>query len=194
MRVLLIRHGETEWSRARRHTGRTDIPLLPDGERDARALGARLSAEEQAPDLVLVSPLQRARRTAELAGLPAGPDHLEPDLQEWDYGDYEGRTTDAIREERPGWYLWTDGCPDGEDAAAVGARADRVIARVLGERHELAALVAHGHFLRTFAARWMELDPSAGGGLALGLAALGEVGFERERRVLVRWNDRAHAG
>ncbi|HEX8101382.1 MAG TPA: histidine phosphatase family protein, partial [Solirubrobacteraceae bacterium] len=141
--------------------------------------------------LVLTSPLQRARRTAELAGLDAA---VDDDLREWDYGAYEGRTTAEIREDRPGWDLWRDGCPDGEDAAAVGARADRVIARVLDARPETAALVAHSHLLRTLAARWIELAPSAGARLVLGTAALCELGFERERRVILRWNDTSHVG
>ena len=187
MRILLIRHGETEWSRDRRHTGRTDLPLLPEGERAAAALRPRLEAERF--DLVLTSPLARARRTAELAGLDAAVDE---DLREWDYGDYEGRRTVDIREERPGWDLWRDGAPGGEDAAQVGARTDRVIARVLDARPELAALVAHSHLLRTLAARWAELDPSAGGRFVLGTAALSELGFERERRVILRWNDTSH--
>ncbi len=189
MRILLIRHGETEWSRTRRHTGRSDLPLEPAGEAAARALRPRLAGE--AYGLVLSSPLRRAWRTAELAGLaPAADD----DLREWDYGAYEGRTTPEIREERPGWDLWRDGCPDGEDAAAVGARVDRVIARVLDAEPELAVLVAHSHLLRVLAARWIELDPSAGGRLVLATTALSELGFERERRVILRWNDTGHLG
>ncbi len=189
MRVLLIRHGETEWSRTRRHTGSTDLPLLPEGERAARSLRPRLADERL--DLVLTSPLQRARRTAELAGLDGA---VDDDLREWDYGEYEGRRTVDIREERPGWDLWRDGAPGGEDAAAVGARVDRVIARVLDAEVETAALVAHSHLLRVLAARWIELDPSAGGRLVLATAALSELGFERERRVILRWNDTGHLG
>jgi probable phosphoglycerate mutase len=188
--VLLIRHGETEWSRDRRHTGRTDLPLLPDGERDVRRLAPVLAGEHL--DLVLTSPLQRARRTAELAGLAGAA--TDDDLREWDYGEYEGITTPEIRETRPGWDLWRDGCPGGEDAAAVGARADRVIDRVIDEDPDTAVLVAHSHLLRVLAARWMELDPSAGGRLVLGTAALCELGLERERRVVVRWNDTHHLG
>lgn len=189
MRIVLIRHGETEWSRSGRHTGRTDLPLLPEGERAARAASTRLAGESIG--LVLTSPLLRARRTAELAGLgPAA--RLDDDLREWDYGDYEGLTTPEIREGRPGWDQWRDGCPGGESAAEVGERADRVIARVLASGAEHAALVAHGHLLRVLAARWAELDPSAGGRLALSTAAVCELGFERERRVVLLWNDTSH--
>ncbi len=189
MRIVLIRHGETEWSRSGRHTGRTDLPLLPEGERAARAASTRLAGESIG--LVLTSPLLRARRTAELAGLGAAA-RPDDDLREWDYGDYEGLTTPEIREGRPGWDQWRDGCPGGESAAEVGERADRVIARVLASGAEHAALVAHGHLLRVLAARWAELDPSAGGRLALSTAAVCELGFERERRVVLLWNDTSH--
>jgi probable phosphoglycerate mutase len=191
MKLLLIRHGETEWSRSRRHTGRTDVPLLPDGEAMARALVPVLAREEF--DLVLVSPLERARRTAELAGLGAAAEYVD-DLMEWDYGDVEGRTTAELRETQPGWDIWADGAPGGESLAEVGARADRVVARLLDEGPERVAVVAHGHLLRIFAARWAGLDPSAGGRLALSTAAVCELGFERERRVVRRWNDTSHLG
>jgi broad specificity phosphatase PhoE len=187
--VILIRHAETEWSRTGRHTGRSDIPLTDRGREAARALCERLSSTPLA--LTLTSPLSRAAETARLAGLVAEP---EPGLLEWDYGDYEGLTTPQIREERPGWLLWRDGCPGGEDAAAVGARADRVIARVLeavepaGEA--TAALVAHGHVLRVLAARWCELDAAAGGRLRLSTGTLSVLGWEREVRVIERWNER----
>jgi len=195
MRVLLIRHGETEWSVAKRHTGRTDLPLLPEGEASARRLAPRV-ARERPFGLVLSSPLARARRTAELAGLEP---ELDPDLQEWDYGDAEGRTTAEIRETRPGWSVWDEGPRGGETAADVGARADRVIARVLDAGtgaggDATAVLVAHGHLLRILAARWIELPASAGGRLALGTAAVCVLGFERERRVVLRWNDTSHLG
>lgn len=188
MRVILIRHGETEWSRSGQHTGRTDLPLLPEGERAASAVKARLG--DSGFDLVCSSPLTRARRTAELAGL--GAFELDDDLREWDYGDYEGRTTPDIREERPGWDVWRDGCPGGETLAEVAARADRVIARVVESGAARVALVAHGHLLRVLGARWGELDASAGGHLALGTAALCELGFERDRRVIWLWNDTGH--
>ena len=192
-RLLLIRHGETEWSRTRRHTGRTDIPLEPEGEAAAGRLRPRLAGEELA--IVLSSPLKRAWRTAELAGLGDRAER-EDDLQEWDYGDYEGRSTADIREERPGWDVWRDGCPGGETVEEVGDRADRAIARALAATGEdgTAALVAHGHLLRILGARWIGLDASAGGRLALSTAAVCELGYERERRVVLRWNDTSHLG
>lgn len=191
MRVLLIRHGETEWSRAKRHTGRTDVPLLEAGEAAARALAPRLAGEGPFA-LVLASPLSRARRTAELAGLTP---ELEPDLQEWDYGEVEGRTTTELREERPGWDIWADGFAGGETADEAGERVDRVIARVTAlEDDATAVLVAHGHVLRILAARWLGEPASLGGRLALSTAALCVLGFERERRVVWSWNDTSHLG
>jgi probable phosphoglycerate mutase len=189
--VLLVRHGETEWSRDKRHTGRTDLPLLPEGEAAARALVPRL--EREGPfDLVLCSPLRRAHHTAELAGLGEQLE-LDPDLQEWDYGTVEGRSTADVREERPGWDIWRDGFDGGETVDEVGERADRVIARVtaLGEG-TTSVLVAHGHFLRILGARWMGLEASTGGRLAVSTAALCIVGYERERRVVWNWNDTSH--
>jgi probable phosphoglycerate mutase len=183
--IWLVRHGATEWSAAGRHTGRTDIPLTDEGRRQAKEAAAQL------PDVrfaqVLTSPLVRARETAALAGFAdATPD---PDLQEWDYGDYEGRTTPDIRREQPGWTVWGDGCPGGESAADVGARADRVLDRVRGiDGHVL--LFAHGHLLRVLAARWIGLDPAAGALLALDTAAVSTLGYEREQPVLSRWNQR----
>lgn len=195
LRLLLVRHGQTEWSRTGRHTGRTDLPLEPEGEAAARSLAPRLAAE--APfALVLSSPLARARRTAELAGLEPA---LDPDLQEWDYGEYEGRATSEIREERPGWDIWADGVRGGETVDEVGARADRAIQRALERAlaagpDATAVLVAHGHLLRILGARWLGLPASAGGRLALSTAALCVLGFERERRVVWRWNDTGHLG
>ena len=188
MRVSLIRHGETEWSRSGQHTGTTDLPLLPEGERAAELAGKRLRQVHF--DLVLSSPLQRARRTAEIAGLV--PYEVEDDLREWNYGEYEGRTTADIRKERPGWDIWRDGCPGGEPLAELAVRADRIIARVLESGAERVALVAHGHLLRVLGARWGEMDPSAGGHLGLGTAAICELGFERERRVIWQWNGTSH--
>lgn len=188
MRVTLIRHGETEWSKSGQHTGITDLPLLPEGEQAARRAGKRLRGAHF--DLVRSSPLQRARRTAEIAGLE--PFEIEDDLREWNYGEYEGLTTPEIREERPGWDIWHDGCPGGESLQDLGARADRVIARVLDTGAERVALVAHGHLLRVLGARWAELDPSAGGHLGLGTAAICELRFERERRVIWQWNGASH--
>jgi len=184
--LWLLRHGATEWSRNGRHTGGTDLPLLAEGEEEARALAPVLVPVAFAA--VLVSPLQRARRTAELAGLGAGALPCS-DLREWDYGDYEGITTAAIRQQQPDWLLWRDGCPGGEVAAQVQQRCERVIARALalgpGAR---VALVAHGHILRALAGTWLGLGASAGGLLALGTASISVLGWEREQRVILRWN------
>ena len=187
--VVLVRHGETEWSRSGQHTGTTDLPLLPEGEAQAREVAPKLAGREFA--LVLTSPMQRARRTAELAGFG---DRAEPDddLKERDYGVYEGRTTKEIRVERPGWDVWRDDCPGGETLEQLAARADRVIERALAAGGDVA-LFAHGHILRILGARWLDLPPALGGALALGTAALCDLGFERERRVLWLWNDTSHA-
>jgi broad specificity phosphatase PhoE len=158
MSVFVIRHGETEWSRADRHTGTTDVALTNDGRRLAEGLKAALAKERFA--LVLVSPMRRARETCELAGL-GGAAVIDPDLVEWNYGKYEGLTTRQIREAAPGWMIFRDGCPGGETPEQVGARADRVIARVRGIEGD-AVLFAHGHFLRVLAARWLGLPPGAG--------------------------------
>lgn len=187
--MLLLRHGATEWSKAGKHTGRTDLPLTPDGEDEARALAPLV--KECAFDLVLVSPAQRARRTAELAGLTDY--RVDPDLWEWDYGGYEGITTPEIRKTRPGWYLWRDGVTPGdaehpgESAAQVGARADRVIelAETVNGR---VALVAHGHFLRVLAARWLRLGPEDGRLFKLDTGTYSKLGFEHAEPVLKTWN------
>jgi broad specificity phosphatase PhoE len=179
VKLTLIRHGETEWSRDKRHTSRTDVPLTDTGREQARALAGGTF------DLVLVSPRRRARETAELAGLRNV--EIDEDLVEWDYGDYEGRTTADIRTERPGWELWRDGCPGGETVEQVGERADRAIARALETQGDVA-IVAHGHLLRILGARWIGLPASGGGALALDTATRCELGFERERRVIVTWN------
>jgi broad specificity phosphatase PhoE len=184
LEIVLARHGETEWSRDARHTGSTDIPLTEEGRRQALLLRDALS--EWSFDLVLSSPLQRALDTCRLAGLGDAAEIAE-DLREWDYGDYEGITTAEIRESRPDWNLWRDGCPGGEDAAAVGARVDRVIARLEGLEGAVA-LFAHGHVLRVLAARWLGLGPEAGALLALSTATLSVLGCERETRVIRRWN------
>ncbi|MEU6997428.1 histidine phosphatase family protein [Nonomuraea sp. NPDC046570] len=187
--MMLLRHGETEWSRSGRHTGRTDLPLTDNGEDQARALGPLVKARTF--DLVLVSPAARARRTADLAGLTGY--ELEPDLWEWDYGGYEGITTPAIRETRPGWYLWRDGVPPGdaehpgESAAEVAARADRVIARVRRVEGEVA-LVAHGHFLRVLTARWLGLPPTDGRLFRLDTGTYSRLGFEHAEPVILSWN------
>jgi broad specificity phosphatase PhoE len=182
--LWLLRHAQTPWSIDGRHTGRTDIPLTEAGRDAARALRERVAGHPFAA--VLCSPLARARETCELAGLGAAM-ALTDDLLEWDYGDYEGLTTPQIREHRPDWYLWRDGCPGGESADDVGARADRVIAQALAAGGDVA-LVAHGHVLRVLAARWLEQAGAFGGRLALGTGALCVLGFEREVRVVARWN------
>jgi len=179
----LLRHAETEWSRDGRHTGRTDIPLTEEGRARARALRDRIAGHEFA--LVLSSPLSRARETAELAGLTP---QLRDDLLEFDYGQYEGITTDQIREQRPDWYLWRDGSPGGESADDVGRRVDRVIEEALGAGGGDVAFVAHGHVLRALAARWVEQPASFGGRLRLDTGAVSVLGFEREVRVIRRWN------
>jgi probable phosphoglycerate mutase len=181
--VWLLRHAETEWSRTGKHTGRTDIPLTDKGREVARALPGRLAGQEFA--LVLCSPLSRARETAQLAGLECSG--LRDDLVEWDYGDYEGLTTPEIRETRPDWWLWRDGCPGGEMPADVGARTDRVIAEV-NEVDGVVALVAHGHVLRVLGARWVEEPPAFGARLFLATGTVSVLGFERDTRVLRSWN------
>ncbi|MBI1757795.1 MAG: histidine phosphatase family protein [Actinobacteria bacterium] len=191
-RLWLVRHGETEWSRLRRHTGRTDVPLTEHGQRQALALAPVLAAAK--PVLVLVSPLQRARRTAELAGLvgPAAAGSLvrvDGNLSEWDYGKYEGLTTAEIREDHPGWRIWTGDPPGGETLAQVATRVDRVMARIddalpTGN----VVVVGHGHVGRVMAARWLGLPADAGRLLALGPATPCVLGTEHGARVVDRWN------
>jgi probable phosphoglycerate mutase len=183
-RVLLVRHGETEWSRSGRHTGRTDLPLLPEGEAQARALRPRVGPFRSAT--VLTSPLRRARETCDLVGLGANAT-VDPDLGEWDYGSYEGLTTAEIRAERPGWDLFDDGTPDGEDAADVGRRVDRVLARIRAAAGDVVC-VAHAHVLRVLGARWIGLDPTGGRLLRLEPCSLSELGWEREQAVIGLWN------
>ncbi|MGN6446954.1 histidine phosphatase family protein [Amnibacterium sp.] len=185
--LVLLRHGETEWSRTGKHTGSTDIPLTDEGERRASALRPVLA--DRRFGLVLSSPLQRAVRTAELAGF-AGRIELTDDLVEFDYGAYEGLTSAEIAEIRPGWDLWRDGAPEGETAAAVRVRVERVIARaqtVLDDGHDVL-LVAHGHVLRALAAAWIDLPPEGGARLVLSTAGLAELGYEHENRVIDLWN------
>jgi len=186
--LILVRHGETEWSANGRHTGRTDLPLTPRGKAHAVALAPLLAdlLGGRPPALVLTSPLRRAADTAELADLTAEP---EPALYEVDYGAYEGLTTPEIRVDTPGWTVWTGDLPDGETLSQVAERVDHVLARV---RPLLAGgdvvLVAHGHVLRILAARWLGLPPSEGRLLALGTATVSVLGTEHETSVLVRWN------
>src|SRR3978361_2080870 len=184
--VWLVRHGPTEWSESGQHTGTTDVPLTENGEDAARAVGPVLAKQWFA--LVLSSPMSRAWRTAELAGLTAERDG---DLCEWNYGDYEGRTTPEIRETVPGWTVWRDGCPNGEIAGEVGARIDRAIARLQQVDGDVAVF-AHGHVLRVLAARWLGETPEFGRHYALSTAAVCVLGFERESPVIFRWNDTHH--
>ena len=182
--IVLIRHGATEWSVDGRHTGRTDLPLTPEGRAQAEHIAAQLTAWHFA--LVLTSPLTRARDTAALCGC-ADRAQVDEDLREWDYGQYEGRTTADIRTEHPGWSIWTGPCPGGETAADVGVRADRVIARA-STVDGAVALFGHGHQLRVLIARWVELLPTEGARFALDTATISVLGFERETRVLRRFN------
>lgn len=187
--VWLVRHGETEWARLGRHTGRTDVPLTDGGREQAAALGRRLAGH--AFELVLTSPLSRAFETARLAGL-GDVAIADPDLMEWDYGDNEGRTAAEIRAGLPGWTIWRGPWPGGETADQIGGRADRVIARILDSPAGDALVFAHGHFLRVFAARWIGLDASSGGRFELATATLSIVGSERETRSVELWNEACH--
>jgi len=201
-RVFLLRHGETEWSITRQHTGRTDIPLTDEGRRQAERLGAPLSRERFA--LVLVSPLKRALETARLAGfatretgLATGEKssvaEIEPDLVEWDYGDYDGLTSTDIRRDRPGWTPWEGGYPGGETLDDLAARADRVLARLRPVDGDVA-LFAHGHILRVITARWLEQPAVMAARYYLATGTLSILGWERETSVIDRWNDGCHLG
>jgi probable phosphoglycerate mutase len=183
--LWLIRHGETEWSRSGRHTGRTDIPLTEHGRAVAAALGDRLREIEFAR--ILTSPLVRARETCELAGF-AKRAEVVADLREWDYGDDEGRTTAGIRTERPGWTVWRDGPRGGETAVEIAERADRVIAGVRAKDERVAAF-GHGHFSRVLAARWIAKPVADGALYRLDTAAICVLAWERETPVLKLWND-----
>lgn len=182
--VILIRHGETEWSLSGQHTGSTDIPLTARGEQAASGLAPLLAARPFS--LVLCSPLQRARRTCELAGL-AGEACLEPDLAEWNYGAYEGLTTAQIQARRPGWMVFRDGCPEGESPAQVGERVDRVIGRIRTNGGRVA-LFAHGHLLRVLVARWIGLTPSHGAHFLLDTATLNVLSDYRGLPAVKCWN------
>jgi probable phosphoglycerate mutase len=190
--IYLARHGETPWTITGQHTGLTDLPLTERGERNARRLGERLKGVSFRQ--VLTSPLQRARRTCELAGF-ASLAEVDPDLVEWNYGAYEGRTTADIRRERPDWQLFRDGCPAGESPAEVGIRADGVAARLRALDGDVL-LFSSGHFLRVLAARWCGLDVSFGRYLILTVATLSMMGYEHDKSepVIRLWNDARHVG
>jgi broad specificity phosphatase PhoE len=183
-RLVGVRHGATEWSRAGRHTGGTDLPLLPEGRRQAEELGRRVAGHAFAR--VLTSPLRRARQTCEIAGF--GDAEICDDLREWDYGEYEGLTTDEIRAARPAWSLWRDGVPGGETAHDVGVRADRVIAGVRALQGDVLVF-AHAHLLRVVGARWVGLAASSGAIFTLAPATISVLGWERDAAVVARWND-----
>ena len=184
--LWLLRHGATEWALNGRHTGSTDLPLLPVGEAEARALSPVLSQQHFAA--VFSSPLQRARRTCELAGLG---DQMQicDDIIEWNYGDYEGITTATIRESIPDWTIWSHGCPNGEDPPQVEARCARAISTALAIPEDGdVALFAHGHILRALAGTWLGLGAAGGQLLRLGTASVSILGWERETRAIQRWN------
>ena len=185
VQLVGVRHGETQWSASRRHTGRTDIPLEPQGEAQAVEVGRRLGGHRFS--LVICSPLRRAIRTCELAGFGESA-KLCDDLVEWDYGEMEGRTTAEIRAGLPGWDIWKDGVAGGESLAEVRERADRVISLVRSQQGDVLAF-AHAHILRVIAARWLDLDPAFGHGLVLGPATISILGWERETPAIVCWND-----
>ena len=184
MQIVLIRHGETEWSAAGKHTSRTDLALIEPGRERALALASDLAGWSFS--LVLTSPLLRARQTCDLAGFGDRAVVCE-DLREWDYGEYEGLTTPEIREFDPGWSLWRDGCPGGEQPEQVGARAERVLERLRNADGDALAF-AHGHILRVATARWLRMDAAAGARFALKAGALCVLGYERETEVIERWN------
>ena len=182
--IVVVRHGETEWSANGRHTSRTDLPLTERGRERARALAHELTGRRFS--LVLCSPLRRARETCELAGF-GDVAELYDDLHEWDYGEYEGLTTPQIRERDPSWSLWRDGCPGGESPEQVGARADGVLERLRAADGDALAF-AHGHILRVVTARWLGMEVAAGARFALGAGSLGVLGYEHDTQVLSRWN------
>jgi probable phosphoglycerate mutase len=190
--VCLARHGETAWSLSGQHTGLTDLPLTERGERNARRLGERLKGLSFAG--VLTSPLQRARRTCELAGF-GGVAAVDPDLVEWNYGDYEGKNSAEIHAVRPGWQLFRDGCPGGESPAEVATRADRVVARVRAIGGNVL-IFSSGHFLRTLGVRWLGVAPEGGRYLFLSTASLSALGYEHgpSDPVIRLWDDTRHVG
>ena len=190
--VYLARHGETEWSLSGRHTGLMDLPLTERGERNARQLGVRLQGLNFIN--VFTSPLQRAARTCELAGFKDVAETM-PELVEWNYGAFEGRTSGDILAEQPDWQLFRDGCPGGETPDQIGARADRVVSRVRGIDGNVL-LFSSAHFLRVLTARWLGLEPAGGRLLVLSTASVSELGYEQNRTqpVIRLWNDTRHVG
>ena len=188
--ICLARHGETAWSLSGQHTGLTDLPLTEHGERNARSLAGRLAGLKFAH--IFTSPLQRAARTCELAGFAQAAE-VDRDLVEWNYGQYEGRTSHDICKERPGWQLFHDGCPGGESPPQVGARADRVVGRVRAIQGDVL-IFSSGHFLRVFAARWLGIEPLAGRFFSLNTASLSALGYEHNlsEPVIRLWNDTRH--
>ena len=185
--LWLVRHGETEWSASGQHTGRTDLPLTLEGKRQAREIATFLGCRAFA--LVLTSPLQRARETCQLAGYGDSA-IIDANLREWDYGDYEGRTTPQIQIERPGWSVWRDGVIGGESLEQLASRAQKVIDRVLSSSADVLVF-AHGHILRVLTACWLGLPPEAGRLFALGTASVSILGYEHDTRVITQWNGAA---
>ncbi len=183
--IVIVRHGETEWSIARRHTGRTDLSLVDVGRQRAAELAPLLGGRSFA--LVLTSPLRRARETCELAGFSDGAEICE-DLREWDYGDYEGRTTAEIREENPDWVLWRDGCPGGETPDQIAARVERALDRLRAADGDAIAF-AHGHILRALTVRYLQMPLTAGARFVLGAGAFSTLGYEHENEAVLHWND-----
>jgi broad specificity phosphatase PhoE len=186
-RLFLVRHGDTAWTESRRHTGRTDIPLTANGEERARLIGEQL--QRFTFTRVFTSPLQRASKTCTLAGYGAVAE-VDPDLVEWDYGRFEGKLTKQILNERPGWELFSDGCPDGETPGDVAARADRFIAKARGFDGDVLAF-SSGHIIRMIAARWLGLPPAAGRFFFCRPASVGVLGFEHNSRaepIIGLWN------
>ncbi|MFI9718118.1 histidine phosphatase family protein [Streptomyces sp. NPDC052396] len=194
-RILLARHGQTEWSRSGRHTGRTDIPLLDEGRRGAKLLGERLHRApwDGLPDVeVRTSPLRRAAETCELAGF-GGRASTWDALLEWDYGAYEGLTPAEIKADRPDWLIWRDGVPEGETLAELSARADEVIAWARSADRDVLVF-AHGHILRTIGARWLGLDASFAARIRLDPTSLSILGWAYDAPAIERWNDTGHFG
>jgi probable phosphoglycerate mutase len=183
-RVLIIRHGQTEWSANGKHTSATDLALTDEGRAQAEGLAARLEGETFS--LVLCSPLRRARQTCELAGFGQRAE-IRDDLREWEYGEYEGLTTPEIRQRDPDWDLWSQGCPGGERPDHVSHRVDQVLARIVDTDGD-ALVFAHGHVLRVLTARWLQMEPAAGARFKLAAGSIGTLGYERETEVIERWN------